>query len=506
MAILEDEVLVKYSSRTFQHYENLGYVFPKYKDKDGKLRVKRGTSILVKVEHLTTGSNTLVTKICDICNKNVPKQSYASILYCRKNNENGIDLCLECMMREKGIRLGIPNEDNCIATTHKSFANLFWNVEDAHRYTYNSGKKADFKCSYCGNKIKNKIIANVFKQGLSCPYCSDHISYPEKFMFSVLKQLNINFNYQKLFKKWFKEDIKRYYDFYIPSLNCIIETHGKQHYEESFDRYGGRSRKYIEEVENDLFKKEIAIKNKVKEEYYIVIDARESSYEYIKNSILNSNLSKILDLSSIDWLECHKFACKSIVFTVCEMWDKFKNVSEIGRILKLDRATVRRYLKQGSKISLCDYDFEKTKKKPKKVIQLSLQGEMINSFNSIKEASKKCKINNAGISSVCNGRSGNAGGYIWVFKDTYEQLSDEEKYKLIVNANYTKEKEVYQLDKDLMVINKFNSIQEAEDTLSIYHISKVCKNKQNTAGGYKWMYKEDYELYIEQQSKELIHT
>lgn len=66
MAILEDQVLVKFSSRTYKHYEDLGYKFTRYKDNHGVYRIKKGSSILVKVGDLTKGSNVRVTKICDL--------------------------------------------------------------------------------------------------------------------------------------------------------------------------------------------------------------------------------------------------------------------------------------------------------------------------------------------------------------------------------------------------------------------------------------------------------
>jgi len=33
------------------------------------------------------------------------------------------------------------------------------------------------------------------------------------------------------------------------------------------------------------------------------------------------------------------------------------------------------------------------------------------------------------------------------------------------------------------------------------HISNCCNNKCKKAGGFKWMYKEDYDEYIKQQNE-----
>ena len=49
-------------------------------------------------------------------------------------------------------------------------------------------------------------------------------------MFNLLKFCDIDFIQEKSFD-WDVEKYKRRYDFYIPSLNTIIELNGKQHYE-----------------------------------------------------------------------------------------------------------------------------------------------------------------------------------------------------------------------------------------------------------------------------------
>ena len=55
-------------------------------------------------------------------------------------------------------------------------------------------------------------------------------------------------------------------------------------------------------------------------------------------------------------------------------------------------------------------------------------------------------------------------------------------------------KPVIMLEKNtLKVIDEFNSIREAERKTNIQHssISKVCKGKKKSAGGYKWKYKKE---------------
>lgn len=55
---------------------------------------------------------------------------------------------------------------------------------------------------------------------------------------------------------------------------------------------------------------------------------------------------------------------------------------------------------------------------------------------------------------------------------------------------------VIQLDKYLNFIKEWSSASEASRELSKVnqqHIASCCKNKRNTSGGFRWMYKEEYD-------------
>jgi hypothetical protein len=120
MAIKEKEVLVTVSSNV-TYYENLGYVIPKRKGKNGKLSVPKGTKFLIKIEDLPKSSNSArLTKICDDCGKKISNQSYSEIIYSR-NNGDGKDRCIECGKKQAGNsrktkfaneRIGSINKNN----------------------------------------------------------------------------------------------------------------------------------------------------------------------------------------------------------------------------------------------------------------------------------------------------------------------------------------------------------------------------------------------------------
>lgn len=216
--------------------------------------------------------------------------------------------------------------------------------EDAKKYTKGSGKKVEIICPDCGKKRFITPHQIHSRKSISCT-CGDGISYPEKFMTNTLIQLELEFQTQ-LSKTTFEWCNKYKYDFYIPKYNMIIETHGVQHYEES-----PRGKTLEEEQENDRIKKELAKENDI--DHYIVIDCRHSDLEWIKDSILNSELSKLFNLSSIDWNKCEEFALSNLAKNICDYWnqkEEWETTKDIGLIFNLNRYAATKYLKKRSKI------------------------------------------------------------------------------------------------------------------------------------------------------------
>lgn len=242
---------------------------------------------------------------------------------------------------------------NDIATTHPYLVKYFANLEDAYTYTFGANKRINVVCNECGN-IKKMRLYDLYRYGFSCLKCGDGVPYTEKIMYNVLEQLKIDFKKGIAFD-WSKNKV---YDFYIPSLNYIVETHGEQHYKKS-----NRGRTLQEEQENDRLKEQLAKENGI--ERYIVIDCRHSELEYIKNNILNSELSNLFNLSNIDWLKCEEFACSSLVKKVCNLWNSgIKDIMEIASIMRISYGSAFTYIKQGLKLNWCDY---KTKNERKNI-------------------------------------------------------------------------------------------------------------------------------------------
>ena len=280
---------------------------------------------------------------CNIC-------SYDNV----EINENNLSRGRGCpCCRGFKIVVGI----NDIPTTDPWMVDYFQGgYNEAKQYTSGSGKKIYPICPIC-KRIKDKpmqINAIHRIHSIGC-ICYDGIPYPEKFLMSILKQSNISFVYQ-LSKSTFNWCDKYRYDFYLPDYNCIIETNGIQHYEESTLT----KRTLFEEQQNDRFKKKLALENGIND--YFTINCSISSSQYIINNIKeNCTLSSILNIDNIDINQCEMDSLKNKVYEVCQIKNKNPtySTSDIGKIVNLERSTVKKYLKIGTSINLCNYDAQK---------------------------------------------------------------------------------------------------------------------------------------------------
>lgn len=231
-----------------------------------------------------------------------------------------------------------------IATVAPWMIELLADKDDAYRYTFCSHQIIDFKCKDCGRILPNRIQDIYNYQHLTCPTCSDGVSYPNKVMGVVLKNLNISY------LREYKIDRHPYrYDFYIPHIETIVEMHGAQHYDEwTLGDVPLEDRRIIDKIKRDL-----AIQNGVKK--YIIIDCRNTDFNYIKNNIMESDLSELINMYGIDWKKCEMESCKSFVVKSAEMYNEGMRIGEIAKQLSLSVDVIRKYLKQATSAGLCTY-------------------------------------------------------------------------------------------------------------------------------------------------------
>lgn len=72
---------------------------------------------------------------------------------------------------------------NDMWTTAPEIASLLADKNDGYKYTKNSNKRVNWICPKCHALIEDILIKDITNKGLSCPSCSDGVSYPFKFCF-----------------------------------------------------------------------------------------------------------------------------------------------------------------------------------------------------------------------------------------------------------------------------------------------------------------------------------
>lgn len=160
----------------------------------------------------------------------------------------------------------------------------------------------------------------------------------------------------------------------------------------------------------------------------------------------------------------------------------------------------------------------------KSVIMISVDGKEIKKFYDAQDANEflNKKRGNSLISRVCCKKKGTAYGYFWLFEKDYEQMINNNTYTEWLNESINRyvnrirkvnrskvqknSKMIYQLNRQTFeIIALFDSVSIASDMTGVQSSSiiRVCNHGRNTAGGYCWCYKEEYDEKSIEEIKKL---
>ena len=331
------------------------------------------------------------------------------------NSECGCPVCTN----RKIIR-GI----NDVLTTHPWVKDYLVNIEDGYKYSFGSKKKIQMKCPDCGC-IKKMSFMNLINKGFGCNKCSDGIKYPNKFMMELLKQLKVEFECEYS-PEWIKP--KRY-DFYIPSKKLIIEMDGGFGHGNESHPNSNYTKEYLINV--DSWKDEQAKIHNLKVIRINCDYEGKDRFEHIKKNTIKE-LINYFDLEKINWLECDKNGCSSMIVKIC----KFKNehddmtLTEISKLFNIHIYTLIRYLKTGNRLGLCHYvprekkvkskKSKSVKVKPERKVEMFLNNESIGVFG-IDSLIRKSEemfgevFHKDSIQRVCNGKRKTYKGYTFKY-------------------------------------------------------------------------------------------
>lgn len=180
-------------------------------------------------------------------------------------------------------------------------------------------------------------------------------------MMNILDQLGVEYIYQ-LTRKTFKWVENYRYDFYLLKENMIIEVQGAQHL---YNIGNSKFMPFDKQVEIDNIKINLAMNNGIAT--YVQMDFSVSTYEYLYQSVINSAFPILFDITNVDFQECYKQSIKSLLVTVCDLWNNGLAIGEIIDCTKLSGDTVRYYLQQGYQIELCDYNTSESNRRANKL-------------------------------------------------------------------------------------------------------------------------------------------
>lgn len=108
------------------------------------------------------------------------------------------------------------------------------------------------------------------------------------------------------------------------------------------------------------------------------------------------------------------------------------------------------------------------------VNQFSIDGQLIKTFDSIKEAAEATNCCKTSIIKCCNGEYQSSGGYKWEYVN---EINNNRSGKAI---------KVSQYDLDGNFIKEYDSIKEAEKEVGVQTIRACLAGEIKTAGGYQW--------------------
>ena len=294
------------------------------------------------------------------------------------------------------------------------------NPDDLKNYHMGSGKKYKWKCPSCGKRF-NKRILDVTQWGMSCDLCSSGFSKNERLVSIILTKINENYITQKEFSDCrIKKPLP--FDFYLPRYNMVIETHGKQHYEEV-----GFYKTNEHTLKSDRIKKKYCKDNNI--QYCEINCSSGKNIDTIKQlkEIIKINLTE-KQLKECMWESMHNTDGIDVTL-IQNLYNYYWSPKEIGDYLNIDRSRVRNVLKEsGYNIRKKLFSFDRS------LINL-ITGELYGSIADLKEKEN--------IPSSVQGISESLDRNGFIYNSDREKLCITRRKFLSINHDKTKMGKLY---------------------------------------------------------------
>ena len=230
------------------------------------------------------------------------------------------------------------------------------------------------------------------------------------------------------------------FDIFLNGYNIAVEYQGKQHYE-PVEFFGGEEA-YERNVERDIRKHMLAKKNGVNILYWNYYDeiTEESVREFlVKNhiSIRNDRKESVIHYNEMD--------------TIIEV--------------KKEKSTVNRNVKETKWW----------------YIQYSMQGNLVNKYESLLSASQAVGVSATSIAKAIRGERKSAGMYVWKKISAKDEIPDTIEIDFnIQETNPGRAKKVFKLDEKGNVLEEYTSLQKAarDNNTQVKTIKRRALSKQ----------------------------
>lgn len=285
---------------------------------------------------------------------------------------------------------------------------LIKNVEDAKKHSINGDGKILCVCPNPNCKKEKYMIARVlYNYGVTCLNCGNGSSYPEKFIMAYLEVKNIEYIHQYKLKNQHK-----FIDFYIPSKNLFIEIHGLQHYRDT------GFMNHEKTIKSDAVKRQYCKDKNIK---LIELNASNSYFNFIKNSIENSLLENITEEEALKMKEI--IVGKRLNKNELGILEDYKNKKSIPYIAEKYNVSFKHVTNIAKKYG----EYQNRSREIK--IKCLDDG---NIYNSIAEASRATGISASSIGMVvsnkrkyCKDKSGNPSHWTKIEDSNYNNIIND---------------------------------------------------------------------------------
>ncbi|OQB40554.1 MAG: hypothetical protein BWY04_01309 [candidate division CPR1 bacterium ADurb.Bin160] len=181
-------------------------------------------------------------------------------LHIKKMHPQGCPICSKINVKrnvEIQRKKTAKTTEQFIKQSKEKFDNQF---DYSNTEYYNSNTKVRIKC----NKCEEDYLVNPLQHlRFGCSKCNRTKSLKENLIRDYLKEKGVKYFWQYSFEDCVSKN-KIPFDFYIPSMNTIIEYNGKHHYKYNAFLHNNDINKFYEQQERDNLKREFCDLNNIK--------------------------------------------------------------------------------------------------------------------------------------------------------------------------------------------------------------------------------------------------